>query len=122
MHKIKHDLTKSQKRARRVRAKLHGTADQPRVTVSRSNRYTYVQAIDDDQGKTIASANELMLAAAKKAVKGTKTERAKAVAEVVAAQLKDKKIKQVAFDRGAYRYHGRVKVVADTLREQGISL
>jgi large subunit ribosomal protein L18 len=120
MHQIKHNLTKAQKRKRRVRGKVRGTASRPRVTVYRSNRYTYLQAIDDMAGETIAAANDLMLS--KAAQKGTKTDRAEAVAKALADKLSKKKIKQVAFDRGSYRYHGRVRTVADTLRDQGITL
>ncbi|MCD8484436.1 50S ribosomal protein L18 [Candidatus Woesebacteria bacterium] len=103
------------RRARRVRSKLHGTAERPRLSIYRSNQHVFIQAIDDDKSLTVASAYD-------KGAKGTKTERAQAAAEQVAEQLKQAGVKQVTFDRGYYRYHGRVKAVADTIREQGIEL
>ncbi len=119
MPKIKHNLTIQQKRKVRVRVKLHGTAVRPRLNVFRSNKYCYLQAIDDENGKTLASAND-----AKKTTKisGTKTERAIQVATDIAQQLSKKKIKELVFDRGYYRYHGRVKAVAESLRKAGLKL
>ncbi len=111
------------KRKRRIRSKLSGTAQRPRVTIHRSNRYTYVQVVNDETGKTIANENSLSLAKKQgKALTGTKLEQAKQVAEVVAADLKKQKVTQLAFDRGSYKYHGRVKAVAETLRDKGLAL
>ncbi len=121
MIRINHYLTKSMKRAKRVRSKLHGSAKQPRVTVYRSNKFIYIQVIDDDKMATLAAANDLDLK--KNAKKSeTKMERAKLAAESIAKQLKAKKISNVVFDRGSYKYHGRVRQVAETLREQGIKV
>ena len=119
MPKIKHILTIKQKRQHRVRVKLHGTATRPRLCVTRSNKYCYLQVIDDVTGKTVASASD-----AKKENKmaGNKTERAQKVAENIAGQLGKKKIKALVFDRGHYRYHGRVKAVAESLRQAGLKL
>ncbi len=103
------------RRTRRVRSKLHGTAARPRLSVYRSNEHVYIQAIDDDKSVTLAAAYD-------KGAKGTKTERAQIAAKQVADALKKAGVKQVTFDRGYYRYHGRVKAVADTIREQGIEL
>lgn len=103
-------------RARRVRGKLHGTGERPRLSVYRSNQHVYVQAINDDAGHTVAAATD------SESVKGTKTERAAAVAKQVAGQLKKAGVEKVIFDRGFYRYHGRVKMVAETLRSEGIQL
>lgn len=119
MPKIKHHLTVKQKRQQRVRSKLHGTAARPRLSVLRSNKHVYLQAIDDEAGKTLTSGND---AGKDKKIKGTKTQRAVKVAQDLAKDLNKKKIKELVFDRGYYRYHGRVKAVADALREAGMKL
>lgn len=116
---IKHNQTPAMKRKARVRGKLFGTAKRPRLTIFRSNLHTYLQAVDDEAQKTLASATD---AGKDNKVKGTKSERAQQVAQNLAAQLKKAKINAVVFDRGAYKYHGRVKAVAETLREGGINL
>lgn len=107
-------------RARRVRAKLHGTAERPRISVFRSNSYIWVQAIDDDAGKTLVAANDKVLRAKKD--HGTKTATATAVGETIGKELKAMKITGAIFDRGQYRYHGRVAAVATALREAGIQV
>lgn len=104
-----------QRRQRRIRAALFGTAQRPRVSVYRSNQHVYVQAIDDNQGRTLTAGYDGQLT-------GTKTERAQAVAKNVAAALKKMGVSAVIFDRGYYRYHGRVRAVADTLRAEGIQV
>ncbi|MBP7875533.1 50S ribosomal protein L18 [Candidatus Woesebacteria bacterium] len=109
-----------QLRARRVRAKLHGTAVRPRVTVFRTNQYIWVQVINDDAGTTLASANDRVLRLKKGAP--TKTETATLVGSTIAESLKTLKIEQAIFDRGHYRYHGRVAAVAVALREAGIQV
>ncbi len=119
MPKIKHNLSIKQKRKNRVRAQIHGTAARPRLRVLRSNKHCYLQAIDDDSGRTIASSGDM--GKAKKMI-GTKTERAQEAAEDIAKQLTQKKVKELVFDRGYYRYHGRVKAVAESLREAGLKL
>lgn len=120
MTKINHSLTKKDRRRARVRGKLTGTATTPRLTVFRSNRHIYVQAIDDQKGRTLAAANDLSLTQEQLKKTTTKVDKAAVVAEIMAQALKTKKIKQVVFDRGHYRYHGRVKQVAETLRQAGI--
>lgn len=122
MQKINQNLTLAEKRARRVRAKVRGTAQRPRLTVYRSNKYTYLQVIDDEAGKTLASANDLSVKKTDVKVDGKKIENAVVVAQELAKQLKAKKITAIRFDRGSYRYHGRLKAVADTLRETGIEV
>jgi large subunit ribosomal protein L18 len=99
------------KRRKRVRAKLHGTAERPRLTIFRSNKHTFLQAIDDVAGKTVASVHT-------KSIKktGTKMETAAKAAQEIVKQLESKKISAVIIDRGSYRYHGRVKTIAETLR------
>ena len=121
--KIKHNKTLAQKRALRVRSKMQGTASKPRVTVYRSNKSIFVQAIDDDKRVTLVSTHDS--AFAKKATKKTpqtKIERANLVGESVGKLLKAKKITEAIFDRGGNRYHGRVKAVAEALRSQGIKV
>lgn len=120
MPKIKHNLSLKQKRAKRVRTKFSGTAQRPRVSVFRSNHHIYLQAIDDLAGKTLVGASDVALSKEKK--KMTKVERAVKTAKVLAEGLKKKKVEALVFDRGSYRYHGRVKAVAETLREAGLNL
>lgn len=119
MPKIQHHSTTKEKRQKRVRGKMFGTAQKPRLSVYRSNQHIYLQAIDDEQGQTIAAANDLGTDNEKE---GTKIERAELAAQEIAKLLKKKKIKQVVFDRGHYRYHGRVKAVAEALRAAGLNL
>lgn len=120
MYKINHNLTKVQRRKLRTRKKLHGLVDQPRVSVHRTNKHIFIQAIDDQAGKTLAAIGDQGLKLDPKNV--NKTEKAKLVAVNLATQLKSKNIQKAIFDRGSYRYHGRVKAVAETLRENGISI
>lgn len=117
--KVNHNITSKQRRTIRVRSKVSGSADRPRLTVFRSNITTYLQVIDDVAGKTLAAANALMT---KTDSKLTKMEEAVELAKSLAADLKKKKITKVVFDRGSYRYHGRVKAIADTVREAGIEV
>lgn len=116
MPKIVHRHSLKQKRKLRVSGALTGTAARPRVSVARSNAHIVLQAIDDMAQKTVVSASDL----GKTKIKGTKTERAITVAKALVKALKAANITAVVFDRGAYRYHGRVKVVAETLRTEGI--
>lgn len=119
MTKIRHDKTKKEKRQLRVRSKFVGTADRPRLSVYRSNKHISLQVIDDNKGKTLVSASDI---GKKVKLDGSKMERAAKVAQELLKQLKTKKIKALVFDRGFYRYHGRVKKVAEVLREGGIQL
>lgn len=102
-----------QRRHARIRAQVSGTAQRPRIAVFKSNQYTYVQAIDDAARRTLASVDD-------RAAKGTKTERAHAAGKKLAAALKAKNVEAAVFDRGGFSYHGRVKAVAEALRESGI--
>jgi large subunit ribosomal protein L18 len=95
-----------ERRHRRVRAKLHGTADRPRLVVFRSNRGIEAQLVDDDTGRTLASASHLALA---KSFKGDKTAQAEAVGKALAAAAKGAGVEGCVFDRGGYLYHGRVR-------------
>jgi len=103
-------------RKKRVRAKIHGTEQMPRVSVFRSNKHFYAQAINDDTSTTIAHAdgNKLGL--------GVNAEDVKKVAEDLAGKLKTANVEKVLFDRNGYLYHGVVAAFADALRESGIKL
>jgi large subunit ribosomal protein L18 len=101
----------------RGRAKIAGTAARPRVTVFKSNAHVYVQAIDDVTGKTIAAVNDAKL---KKA--GTKTEHAAEAGKKLAGLLKEKGVSVVVFDKAGFKYHGRIKAVAEALRAGGITV
>lgn len=103
---------------RRVRSKIVGTPDRPRLSVFRSNKGIYVQIIDDRVGKTLVSASTLDKELDNK---GTKSEQAKAVGELIAKRAQDAGINGVVFDRNGYRYHGRVKALADGARNGGLT-
>ena len=105
------------RRHRRVRRKIVGTAERPRVSLFRSNRGIEAQLVDDLEGKTLAAASWLQL---KKSFKGTKTDQAAEVGKLLAANAKKADIEVVVFDRGGYLYHGRVKALAEGAREGGL--
>ena len=104
----------------RIRKHVNGTAERPRMVVFRSNKHIYVQVIDDVQGKTLAAAasNDKQLAADCKGKNGIDT--AALVGKAIAERAKAAGIAQVAFDRGGYLFHGRVKSLADAAREGGL--
>lgn len=102
------------RRHARVRSKLSGEEKRPRLVVFRSLKNIYAQLIDDKNGKVLAGASDL------KDTKGTKTERAKKVGINIAELAKEKKIESVVFDRNGYKYHGRVKALAEGAREGGL--
>ena len=101
----------------RVRSKVAGTTERPRLAIFKSQKYIYVQIIDDAAGKTIASASSKD---ADSSAKGANAAAAKAVGALIAKRAKDKGITRVVFDRGGFLYHGRVKAVADAAREAGL--
>jgi large subunit ribosomal protein L18 len=105
------------RRHRRVRGKIRGTAERPRLVVFRSNRGIFAQLVDDDSGKTLAASSWLDLG--KEA--GDKTSQAAQVGKALAAGAKKAGIERVVFDRGGYLFHGRVKALADGAREGGLS-
>lgn len=112
-------MTVKERQARihlRVRKKISGTAERPRLNVFRSNKGVYVQVIDDVAGVTIAAASTKEVTTA-----GTKTEKSKAVGALVAEKAKAAGVTTVVFDRGGYLYHGRVKAVAEGAREGGLN-
>ena len=104
------------RRHRRVRAKVVGTAERPRLAVYRSNRGIAAQLIDDAAGRTIAAASSQD----KSLTKATRAEAPAAVGKLVAERAKDAGVATVVFDRGGYLYHGRVKALADAARENGL--
>ncbi|MDO8504533.1 MAG: 50S ribosomal protein L18 [Candidatus Liptonbacteria bacterium] len=106
------------RRAKRTRAKIFGTATRPRLSVFRSNKAMYVQLIDDEAGKTLASVSSRGISK----IKSTKTAFAALVGQEVAKKAEKLGIKEAIFDRGAYRYHGRVKALAEALREVGFKI
>jgi large subunit ribosomal protein L18 len=103
------------KRHRRVRVKLTGTAERPRLSVFRSLNHIYVQVIDDSSGKTLAAASTVVLKSGKKDAGA-----AAAVGKAIAGEAKKAGIKTVVFDRGGFLYHGRIKALAEAAREAGL--
>jgi large subunit ribosomal protein L18 len=105
------------KRRRRVRAKVHGSAERPRISVFRSNRGLFAQLIDDDAGRTVASANwiepELRSLG--------RMDQARRIGELLADRAKSAGVEVAVFDRGGYKYHGRVKALADGARDGGLT-
>lgn len=108
------NIQRRQRRKQGIRKQISGTGEIPRVSVARSANHIYAQAIDDVAAKTVAAANDL------KVTKGKKSEKAAEVGKELGKALKTKKIKKIVFDRSGYNYHGRVKALADGIRESGI--
>jgi large subunit ribosomal protein L18 len=104
------------RRKKRIRKKVSGTADQPRLTVFRSNKHIYAQVIDDASATSLASASDLKVAGDDM----DKTAKAKSVGAAIASACLDKGIKQVVFDRNGYAYHGRISALAAAAREAGL--
>ena len=120
MTKIRTNKARRVMRHARVRRKIFGTAERPRLSVYRSLNHVYAQVIDDSQGETLACASSI-----EKAIKAQKDGRnkkdvAETVGELVSERAKEKGISQVVFDRGGYKYHGRVKALADAARKGGL--
>ncbi len=95
------------RRKKRTRAKIHGTVDKPRFSIFRSHRAVYVQIIDDDKGMTLASAS---------------TKESENLGELIAKKAIEKGVKKAVFDRGEYKYHGRIKTVVEEARKAGLQL
>jgi large subunit ribosomal protein L18 len=106
-------------RRTRVRKKIAGTAERPRLAVFRSNKHIYAQLIDDVSGRTLAAASALEADASKG---GKKSDVAKSVGTLLGRRAKEQGIAAVVFDRGGYQYHGRVRQIAEGAREAGLSL
>jgi len=117
MSRLKLKQAQKARRKLRVRKKVYGTPERPRMTIFKSDKHTYVQVIDDTTGRTLASASNL-----EKELKGVKNTVAEVgkIGSVVGERLKKISIARVVFDRNGYLYHGVVKAVADGAREAGI--
>ena len=108
------------RRHRRIRSRISGTAERPRLNVYRSLSHIYVQVINDDEGHTVVSASTLEKELAPDLAGKTKKEQATVVGKAVADRAREAGIVEVVFDRGGYPYHGRVKAVAEAAREGGL--
>ena len=106
------------RRHNRVRAAIKGTSKRPRASVFKSNKHIFVQLIDDESRKTLLSSK--VVSAGKNKLKGSKSEKASEIGKIVAEKAKTAGINEVIFDRGGYKYHGRVKALADGLRAGGL--
>jgi len=104
----------------RIRAKLRGSAARPRLTVFRSAKHMYAQAIDDDNSHTLAQASSLDKEIRSEMGRGSNVEAAKRVGELLAQRLKDAGVETVVFDRGGFLYHGRIKALAEAARHGGL--
>ncbi|GGJ00955.1 50S ribosomal protein L18 [Alicyclobacillus cellulosilyticus] len=109
-----------QRRHRRVRKRIFGTPERPRLNVFRSNKHIYAQVIDDTKGHTLVSASTLDKELRGQLESGSDIEAARKVGELVAKRALEKGVKAVVFDRGGYLYHGRVRALADAAREAGL--
>ena len=108
------------RRTNRVRKKVRGDAARPRLSINRSNKHLYCQLIDDEAGKTIASASTRDQALASKITYGGNVAAAKIVGEAIAERAKAAGVSQIRFDRGSYKFHGRVAELANAAREGGL--
>ena len=108
------------RRRRHVRKKVFGTSDRPRVSVFRSLKHIYVQLVDDNKGRTLASASTMDPDVRTEAKGLGKAEQARVVGRVLATRALEKGVKKVVFDRSGYKYHGRVKALAEAAREGGL--
>jgi len=116
-------LEKQEKRLRchkKVRAKISGTKERPRLCVFRSAKHIYAQLIDDEKGKTLVAASDLEIKISKSKIQNKKNYKAKEVGKLIAKKALEKKIEKVVFDRGGYQYQGRVKALAEGAREGGL--
>ena len=117
------NVTRAEARAKRharVRRKVHGTANRPRLNVTRSLEHIYAQVIDDETGRTLAAASTIDTNLRSDLASLPKQEQAKAVGKAIAERAREKGIEMVVFDRGGYPYHGRVKALAEASRESGL--
>src|SRR5712691_642610 len=117
MDKAKDRVVARKRIKERIRSKVHGTPERPRLAVFRSLKHIYAQVIDDASGKTIVSASSRDKDAG---TKGVNAAAAKALGVLIAKKAKDKGINRVVFDRGGYLYHGNIKALADAARENGL--
>ena len=118
---IKSKKQKRERRHRRVRARVIGSAERPRLCVFRSNQHIYAQLIDDEAGKTLASVRDMDIKDVKsKNDLSGKQAKSFIVGELIAEKAEKLKIKSIVFDRGGYKYHGRVKALAEGARSKGL--
>ena len=110
------------KRKKRVRGKVSGTSEFPRLSVFRSARHIYVQAVDDDAGRTLAEASTCSKELQGRLGKMKKTQAAAEVGKLLARRLLEKNIRRAVFDRGSFLYHGRVKALAEAAKEAGLKI
>ena len=108
-------------RKSRIRKRIYGTSERPRLSVFKSGKHTYAQVIDDSSGKTLASASTVAKGLKSKLNEMKPVDAAKEVGHAIADACKAANITQVAFDRNGYRYHGRIKILAEGAREKGLS-
>lgn len=106
-------LTRRERIKKKIRSQISGTSERPRISVFRSNKYIYAQAIDDKNGKTLAAASSVNS-------KGTATEKSIEAGKQLAEKLTKSKISEIVFDRNGFQYTGKVKALADSIRENGI--
>ena len=104
----------------RIRKKLSGTPERPRLAVFRSQSHIYAQLVDDEAGRTLCAASSLDKELREKAKRGSNVASAKSVGLLIASRAKDKGVTAVVFDRGGFQYHGRIKALADAAREGGL--
>ena len=117
MNKVKANNLRVERRAKRVRAKISGTDTRPRLSVYRSLGHIYAQLIDDASGKTIAAATDKEIKA-----KASKTDKSQAVGKLLAEKAKAKGVTSAVFDRGQFKFHGRVKALAEGAKEGGLTI
>jgi large subunit ribosomal protein L18 len=119
MKSARHNSSTRERRRGRIRAKVAGTPERPRLAVFKSNRYLYAQIIDDSKGVTLAHVTSIPSKGGKKS--GTPTEAASLIGTTIAKQAIEKGVKQVVFDRGGFLYTGKVKLLADAARAGGLT-
>ncbi len=122
MHKEKYlvkKITKERKR-KRIRKKIRGTSERPRVNVFKSNRYVYAQVVNDENSHVLVSASTLEKEFKEKSKNTKNLEACQRLGEVLAKKLKQKNIERVILDRNVYPYHGRLKALAEAMRKEGI--
>jgi large subunit ribosomal protein L18 len=105
---------------KRIRKKIRGTPERPRVFIYKSNRYIYTQVVDDVSGRVLFGASTLEKSFREKMTNTKNIKAAEELGKILAQRLKERKLEKIVFDRGAYPYHGRVKAIAESLRQEGI--
>ena len=120
MKAIQKNLARRKRRKLRVRKRVTGTADRPRLTVFRSNKNIYAQIIDDSEGRTLVAASTMEKPLAEKVGHGGNKGAAQSVGEALASKAVEAGIKQVVFDRNGYAYHGRIRELAEAARKGGL--